>query len=157
MSFIQQARTTYRQLYEAADTLSQLTPRHSTQTSGLRVFQILRNQHDRSLLLSWPTDAHLQQYHPGAPSTQELARTALQVQITSPGGDSSSGSQAKTSCTRRFKSSQTLVTQMSSAEGNGAKHVQIESVYIPHGKSRSRFNRTNIPPARTSGSCKPAF
>ena len=84
------------------------------------------------------TSPSLQHHHPAAPTAQELARSALQVQIEPSVGN---GSQAKTSCTRRFKSSLTLVTQQNqmsgAADGNGGggKHLQVESVYIPHGES----------------------
>ncbi|RDX42123.1 hypothetical protein OH76DRAFT_1363283 [Lentinus brumalis] len=79
-----------------------------------RVFQILLNQPNRPLCLSWPNE------RPGEPSAKDFARLAEEVQI------SSSGTDAKTSCTRRYKACQTV------AYGMGDKR-EVESIFIPHG------------------------
>jgi hypothetical protein len=81
-----------------------------------RVFQILANQPDRPLLMSWPPDAA----HP--PSSRDFAKLVENVQIGSgvPGGND-----AKTSCTRRYKALQDM------PPGFGG---EVESIFIPHGK-----------------------
>lgn len=79
-----------------------------------RVFQILLNQPNRPLCLSWPNE------RPGEPTAKDFARLAEEVQI------SSSGTDAKTSCTRRYKACQTV------AYGMGDKR-EVESIFIPHG------------------------
>ncbi|KAH9945242.1 uncharacterized protein BXZ73DRAFT_38854 [Epithele typhae] len=86
-------------------------PQPSTLT---RVFQILSNSPDRSLCLSWP------QERPGETASKDFARLAEGVQIHS------SETDARTSCTRRYKSSQ--VMELSSGDKR-----EVESVFIPHG------------------------
>ncbi|OSD06313.1 hypothetical protein PYCCODRAFT_1383241 [Trametes coccinea BRFM310] len=79
-----------------------------------RVFQILLNQPSRPLWLSWP------QERPGEPTSKDFARLAEDVQI------SASGTDAKTSCTRRYKACQVMPF------GMGDKR-EVESIFIPHG------------------------
>ncbi|KAI9512050.1 hypothetical protein F5148DRAFT_123837 [Russula earlei] len=81
-----------------------------------RVFQVLMNEPDRPLLLSWPPD------HDQAPSARDLAKLCGDDQIRS---DAVITSDAKTTCTRRYKASSTIQTP------DGFRDV--ESVYIPHG------------------------
>ncbi|KAI9000584.1 hypothetical protein BD414DRAFT_405786 [Trametes punicea] len=78
-----------------------------------RVFQILLNQPSRPLWLSWP------QERPGEPTSKDFARLAEDVQISSTGTD------AKTSCTRRYKACQLMDFAM------GEKR-EVESIFIPH-------------------------
>ncbi|TDL25453.1 hypothetical protein BD410DRAFT_784439 [Rickenella mellea] len=106
-----------------------VTQTHFSQPSAdtsIRVFQILRNDPDRFLILSWPPD-------PASacrdrPSAHELARLALQVQIGA-GVYGQGHSNAKTSCTRRYKSVQSIPLFVS----DDCKSAQIESIFIPHG------------------------
>ncbi|KAI0671612.1 hypothetical protein C8Q78DRAFT_1069248 [Trametes maxima] len=79
-----------------------------------RVFQILLNQSNRPLWISWPPE------RPGEPTSKDFARLAEDVQI------SSSGTDAKTSCTRRYKACQIMEF------GMGDKK-EVESIFIPHG------------------------
>ncbi|KAI0749586.1 hypothetical protein C8Q80DRAFT_1101876 [Daedaleopsis nitida] len=80
-----------------------------------RVFQILLNLPHRQLCLSWPPE------RPGEPTSKDFARLAEDVQI------SSSGTDAKTSCTRRYKACQVMDFSM------GDKR-EVESIFIPHGR-----------------------
>ncbi|PCH42252.1 hypothetical protein WOLCODRAFT_120211 [Wolfiporia cocos MD-104 SS10] len=84
-----------------------------------RVFQILLNQPDRSLLISWPPE----QEEPGGPTSKDFAKLAQDVQITS---GVSSSTDAKTSCTRRYKAHQTMHFGADSSK-------EVESIFIPHG------------------------
>ncbi|KAI0768048.1 hypothetical protein BD413DRAFT_566287 [Trametes elegans] len=80
-----------------------------------RVFQILLDeQQGRPLCVSWPPE------RPGEPTAKDFARLAEDVQI------SSSGTDAKTSCTRRYKARQIMDFSM------GDKR-EVESIFIPHG------------------------
>ncbi|KAI0330225.1 hypothetical protein GY45DRAFT_1323948 [Cubamyces sp. BRFM 1775] len=79
-----------------------------------RVFQILLNQPSRPLWLSWPHE------RPGEPTSKDFARLAEDVQI------SSSGTDAKTSCTRRYKACQMMDFGMGDRR-------EVESIFIPHG------------------------
>ncbi|KAI0822467.1 hypothetical protein BC628DRAFT_1327012 [Trametes gibbosa] len=80
----------------------------------IRVFQILLNQPTRPLWLSWPAE------RPGEPTSKDFARLAEDVHISSTGTD------AKTSCTRRYKACQIMDF------GMGDKQ-EVESIFIPHG------------------------
>ena len=82
-----------------------------------RVFQVLMNRPDRALLLSWPPDRDQ------APLARDFAKLSADVQIRSDGPGTSD---AKTTCTRRYKATSTIQTS------GGFRDV--ESVYIPHGK-----------------------
>lgn len=84
-----------------------------------RVFQILLNQPERSLCMSWPPD----QPEPGGPISKDFAKLAQDVQISS---GSASGTDAKTSCTRRYKAHQTMNFGVENAK-------EVESIFIPHG------------------------
>ena len=84
-----------------------------------RVFQILSTQRDRALLMSWPPDSVQ------GPSSRDFAKLVDNVHI---GADVTSGNDAKTSCTRRYKSSQGIPQVLGG---------EVESIFIPHGKSPS--------------------
>lgn len=84
-----------------------------------RVFQILLNQPDRPLWFSWPPDPPLGQ----GPTSKEFARLAAEVQI---GNSATNGTDAKTSCTRRYKALQTMHM---GPEGT----QEVESIFIPYG------------------------
>jgi hypothetical protein len=81
-----------------------------------RVFQVLMNQPDRALLMSWPPESDK------APLARDFAKLSADVQIH---GDAPGARDAKTTCTRRYKASSTVQTS------DGFRDV--ESVYIPHG------------------------
>ncbi|KAH9002906.1 hypothetical protein EDB86DRAFT_3073405 [Lactarius hatsudake] len=81
-----------------------------------RVFQVMMNRPDRALLLSWPPDRDQ------PPLARDFAKLSGDVQIR---GDSAGSSDAKTTCTRRYKASSTIQT----SDG----YRGVESVYIPHG------------------------
>jgi len=79
-----------------------------------RVFQVLSNERDRSLLLSWPPDAAQ------CPTSREFAKLVENVEIGVPGGND-----AKTSCTRRYKAEQVEHPVFGGP---------VESIFTPHGK-----------------------
>lgn len=81
-----------------------------------RVFQILLNERERPLLLSWPPDSTQ------GPHSGDFAKLVENVQISAgvPGE-----SDAKTSCTRRYKALQDMPAVLG---------YQVESIFIPHGK-----------------------
>ncbi|KAL6302350.1 hypothetical protein BKA93DRAFT_736867 [Sparassis latifolia] len=83
-----------------------------------RVFQILLNQPDRALYMSWPPDQNQ-----GGPTAKDFARLAQDVQISNA---ISSGTDAKTNCTRRYKALQVMQCGM---DGNR----EVESIFILHG------------------------
>jgi hypothetical protein len=80
-----------------------------------RVFQILSTQRDRPPLMSWPPDSGQ------GPNSRDFAKLVDNVHI---GADVTGGNDAKTSCTRRYKSSQGM-PQVFGGE--------VESIFIPHG------------------------
>ncbi|EMD34132.1 hypothetical protein CERSUDRAFT_117628 [Gelatoporia subvermispora B] len=86
--------------------------------SMTRVFQILLNSPERSLYMSWPPDQGQ-----GGLGSKDFAKLAEDVQISS---GTSSGTDAKTSCTRRYKALQMVHCGM---DGNR----EVESIFIPHG------------------------
>jgi hypothetical protein len=88
-----------------------------------RVFQILSTQRDEPLLMSWPPDSVQ------GPNSRDFAKLVDNVHI---GADVTSGNDAKTSCTRRYKSSQGI-PQVFGGE--------VESIFIPHGKSSSFLSK----------------
>ena len=77
---------------------------------GGRVFQILVNDSTKAHLISWPPTDH-----------RHLARLAHNINLDAVNTD------AKTSCTRRFKASN-FPPELGAA---------VESIFIPHGKSLS--------------------
>ncbi|KAH9936060.1 hypothetical protein B0H21DRAFT_758828 [Amylocystis lapponica] len=83
-----------------------------------RVFQILLNQADRSLWMSWPPEREQ-----GGPTSKDFAKLAQDVQIDS---STAGGTDAKTSCTRRYKALQVM-----QCGANGPK--EVESIFILHG------------------------
>ncbi|KAL5526027.1 hypothetical protein ACEPAG_7365 [Sanghuangporus baumii] len=117
------AHALYQRLCETAITV----PRNLADPS-LRVLQILQNQSDRDLIISWPPDSALAQdgYVDSVGNT--LAQLAQQVQLGYSAGNED-GDDARTSCTRRYKSVQTVKLHTVS----GSKILQVESILIPHG------------------------
>ncbi|CAK5269142.1 unnamed protein product [Mycena citricolor] len=95
-----------------------------------RVFQILSNEPNRSLLISWPPDQQQ------GPHGTDFARLVEDVNI---GPGATSGNEAKTSCTRRFKALQTLP----------AVAGEVESIFIPHGSVIFACHKVN-PPSRST-------
>jgi hypothetical protein len=114
--------------YMSQDEVSLLFERLCTavQATGSmdRVFQILLNQPDRPLWVSWPPDR--QQVH-GGPISKDFAKLAVDVDF---GNQPNNPSEAKTSCTRRFKAQQTMSFGV---EG----HRDVESIFIPYGNYSS--------------------
>ena len=88
---------------------------HSVNMS--RLFQVMMNQPDRALLLSWPPDRGQ------PPLARDFAKLSGDVQIR---GNAAGANDAKTTCTRRYKATSTIQTP------DGFRDV--ESVYIPHGR-----------------------
>jgi len=84
-----------------------------------RVFQILLNRPERPLWMSWPPDGSTD-----GPTSRDFAKLAEEVQID----NTTHGSDAKTSCTRRYKALQPIYM---GPEG----HKQVESIFIPYGSS----------------------
>ena len=84
-----------------------------------RVFQILLNRPERPLWMSWPPDGSSD-----GPTSRDFAKLAEEVQID----NTTHGSDAKTSCTRRYKALQPIYM---GPEG----HKQVESIFIPYGSS----------------------
>ncbi|KAL5526849.1 hypothetical protein ACEPAF_8576 [Sanghuangporus sanghuang] len=95
---------------------------------SLRVLQILQNQSDRDLIISWPSDSALAQDGYIVSVGNTLAQLAQQVQLGYSVGNED-GDNARTSCTRRYKSVQTVKLPTVS----GSKILQVESILIPHG------------------------
>lgn len=85
-----------------------------------RVFQILLNQPDRALYCSWPPDRS----DPVSPSSKDFAKLAADVNIGTTGN---SGTDAKTSCTRRYKAQQTMQYGVEGVR-------EVESIFIPYGE-----------------------
>lgn len=98
--------------------------RGQRQDPSLRVLQILRNDQDRSLMLSWPPDDVSTRSYTTVPHAQDLGRLAQHVEI----GSSGASGDARTSCTRRYKSFQ----KMPAMPGDGSC-VEVESIFVPHG------------------------
>ena len=87
-----------------------------------RVFQILLNEQDRPLWISWPPDRQQVQ---GGPVSKDFAKLAAEVSI----GNTAHGTDAKTSCTRRYKAQQDMHF---GSEGDR----EVESIFIPYGTHR---------------------
>jgi hypothetical protein len=79
-----------------------------------RVFQILANEPNRRLMVSWPPDQGQ------GPAGRDFAKLVEDVQI---GPGAPTGNEAKTSCTRRYKALQSMP----------AVAGEVESIFIPHG------------------------
>ncbi|TFY65049.1 hypothetical protein EVG20_g5732 [Dentipellis fragilis] len=114
----QEAQVLYQRLYNT-------TPQSGSMS---RVFQILQNQPDRSLMMSWPPEL------PHGPTARDFARLSEEVQI----GNSNiqTGSDAKTSCTRRYKALQTMTSS------DGIR--EVESIFIPHGSIIFACHKVNV-------------
>ncbi|KIP05026.1 hypothetical protein PHLGIDRAFT_92699 [Phlebiopsis gigantea 11061_1 CR5-6] len=91
-----------------------------------RVFQILSNEHDRPLLFSWPL---ARQQVQGGPTSMDFAKLAAEVNI----GNTAHGTDAKTSCTRRYKAQQNMHF---GTEGDR----EVESIFIPYGTLRQSLS-----------------
>ncbi|KAJ7227138.1 hypothetical protein GGX14DRAFT_548057 [Mycena pura] len=98
-----------------------------------RVFQILANEPNRPLLISWPPD----QGQGHRPTGRDFAQLVEDVQI---GPGAPSGNEAKTSCTRRYKALQTLP----------AVAGEVESIFIPHGSVIFACHKVNSPSRSTA-------
>lgn len=114
---------------------------HNGPDQSLRVFQILKNIPNRPPILSWPPENLVYQQGYVSPSADVLARLSQYVQIgnsltTTPASD------ARTSCTRRFKSVQAVDVPTS----GGLKTVQVSSIFIPHGKEIAIPSYHSFPP-----------
>lgn len=96
--------------------------------NSLRILQILRNEPNRQLVITWPPEAAFLQAHQTIPKEDTLARLAQHVQIGHSIG-SGGGDDARTSCTRRYKSIETF----EEPTPEGSKTFQVESIFIPHG------------------------
>ncbi|KAF9476684.1 hypothetical protein BDN70DRAFT_934821 [Pholiota conissans] len=106
--------------------------------SMTRVFQILANQRDRPLLMSWPPD------QPTGPKRRDFAKLVENVQI---GTGVPGGNDAKTSCTRRYKALQEM------PPGFGG---EVESIFIPHGSIIFACHKVNPSPrSNTANSTAP--
>lgn len=81
-----------------------------------RVFQILSNERDRPLLISWPPDPSQ------GPTSRDFAKLVENVQI---GREVPGGNDAKTSCTRRYRALQDMPPVFGG---------EVESIFIPHGE-----------------------
>ncbi|KAH8117744.1 hypothetical protein DFH11DRAFT_1850561 [Phellopilus nigrolimitatus] len=122
----EQACVLYQRLYDSVPP-PKIIFQHDSDPP-LRVFQILRNQADRPLVLSWPPEASFLQGQYTRPAAQDLARLAQHIQIgysLCGGGESD----ARTSCTRRYKSVQNVDVPTT----EGTESLQVESIFIPHG------------------------
>lgn len=103
-----------------AQLLYQRLGEHVTNPGNMRrVFQILLNRSERPLWMSWPPDSSTD-----GPTSRDFAKLAEEVQID----NTVHGSDAKTSCTRRYKALQPIYM---GPEG----HKQVESIFIPYGSS----------------------
>lgn len=115
----------YQRLYEHNPSSA---PSSHLPDSTLRMLQILRNEPGRTLLMSWPPDPHYPDpnYPTPHPSANDLGQLIKNVKIEGGGGG-----EAKTSCSRRFRSTHYLNVP---AYGT-MKSVQVDSIFIPHGES----------------------
>jgi hypothetical protein len=98
-----------------------------------RVFQILSNQQEKTLLMTWPPDQGQGQ----GPTGRDFAKSVVNVQI---GTGVQAGNDAKTSCTRRYRSQQNMPSVLG----------EVESIFIPHGTIIFACHKLNAPPRSTS-------
>ncbi|KDQ57187.1 hypothetical protein JAAARDRAFT_35789 [Jaapia argillacea MUCL 33604] len=111
---------------------------HVPQTGNMdRVFQILSNEGGRTCLMSWPPPG---QGHPDGPTAKDFARLAEEVQIGGTGAGATTD--AKTSCTRRYKALQSINM------GTGVVK-EVESIFIPHGSIIFACHKVNEQPRST--------
>ncbi|KAF7312311.1 hypothetical protein MIND_00244100 [Mycena indigotica] len=96
-----------------------------------RVFQILANNEQKQLLISWPPDQGTQ-----SPVGRDFAKLVEDVQI---GPGVAPGNEARTSCTRRYKALQ----PMPGVAG------EVESIFIPHGSVIFACHKVNSPTSVT--------
>ncbi|KAF8639423.1 hypothetical protein AX17_001513 [Amanita inopinata Kibby_2008] len=114
------------------------------QSPMTRVFQILSNTPNRSLLFSWPPEPVQGQ----GPTGRDFARLVETVEF----GSNQSLSDAKTSCARRYRS----IRGMPFAEA-------VESIFIPHGSvifachkiNASRNTTTTMPQTYNASAYSP--
>ncbi|KAF9565221.1 hypothetical protein CPC08DRAFT_684180 [Agrocybe pediades] len=103
-----------------------------------RVFQILSNQRDKPLLMSWPPDSSQ------GPTSRDFAKLVENVQI---GDGVPGGNDAKTSCTRRYKALQDMPPVFGG---------EVESIFIPHGSIIFACHKVNSTPrSSTANSTAP--
>ncbi|KAF8625538.1 hypothetical protein AX15_005305 [Amanita polypyramis BW_CC] len=105
-----------------------------------RIFQILSNSHERTLLLSWPPDPVPNE---GGPFGRDFAKLAETVEF----GTSPSLSDAKTTCTRRYRSMGSLPFL---AEA-------VESIFVPHGSVIFACHKVNAPVRNTTTTMPQAY
>ncbi|KAK7033063.1 hypothetical protein R3P38DRAFT_2920459 [Favolaschia claudopus] len=106
-------------------------PQHSDMD---RVFQVLANEPEsRRLMISWPSDQGQ------GLAARDFVKLVEDVQI---GPAPSSGNEAKTSCTRRYKALQPMP----------AVAGEVESIFIPHGAVIFACHKVNSPSRGTATS-----
>ncbi|TFK72912.1 hypothetical protein BDN72DRAFT_869302 [Pluteus cervinus] len=98
-----------------------------------RVFQILANQPQRPLLMTWPPDQGQ------GPTGSDFSKLVEHVQI---GSGIANNTDAKTSCTRRYKALQNMP----------AVAGEVESIFIPHGTIIFACHKVNSPSRSTATS-----
>ncbi|KAI0783580.1 hypothetical protein C8Q75DRAFT_725397 [Abortiporus biennis] len=111
--------TPYMSTEQAHILFDKLAERVTPAANMNRVFQILLNVPERTLWFTWPLDSSGNQ----GPTAKDFAKIAEEVQI---GGPTNGGTDAKTSCTRRYKAIQTMYYGT-----NGS--AEVESIFIPYG------------------------
>ena len=115
----------FHRLYETIP--SSISSNHGPDNS-LRMIQILRNEPSRALLISWPPNtpySEQQQYPTSANFANDLGQLIKSVKMESGGGG-----EAKTSCSRRFRSTHHLSVPVYGS----VKSVKVDSIFIPHGE-----------------------
>ncbi|KAI0701196.1 hypothetical protein BC835DRAFT_1324261 [Cytidiella melzeri] len=103
-----------------------------------RVFQILLNRPDRPLWVSWPPDRQQVQ---GGPISKDFAKLAVNVNL---GNQSDGPSEAKTSCTRRYKAHQTMSYGVDG-------YRDVESIFIPYGSIIFACHKVDTPNSSKAG------
>ncbi|OBZ72204.1 hypothetical protein A0H81_07797 [Grifola frondosa] len=124
--------TPYMSMEQVHLLYNRLSTHVATPPNTSRVFQILLNQPERPLWMSWPLDQQ-----GNGPTSKDFARLAEDVQINNA---ISSGTDAKTSCTRRYKALQ----MMQYGVDNNSR--EVESIFIPHGAIIFACHKVNAYP-----------
>ncbi|PFH53050.1 hypothetical protein AMATHDRAFT_73596 [Amanita thiersii Skay4041] len=109
-------------------------------SSMSRVFQILSNSPDRPLLLSWPPEPSVQGQ---GPSGRDFAKLVETVEF----GTNPSLNDAKTSCTRRYRS----------MRGMPYFADAVESIFIPHGSVIFACHKVNASPRNSATAIPPTY
>lgn len=89
-------------------------PQRFPNNTPTRIFQILANQPRRQLLLSWPPDQG------NGFTGRDFAKLVENAELAA---GPQKGSDAKTSCTRRYRATQLMSPSLG----------EVESIFIPHG------------------------